>query len=888
MRYVFLLAFFLMAMSEAQIVVSSTDETDILAKQVSWISSRMMQAEDYLCLKDGMENQVDVLGAEPDLVCEIAVKDPGLYIMQVVAGVDEATAAHLQTAKTKFDSLFMRLQFDDDVTTRRVVFAPWFNPAGQWNRLGIFPLDGNTQRVRMWLPPGVRLKRIQFAKYSAPAVPEAAKSYGMPIRPPQCHPRLWLTAERIPEIRDRLTKGENAFHWERCRKEALREFVFNPPAGQEISYDSKLEVNARCKAFYYLMTGDREVGRKAVDMMDKYISQVSFGNLLDITREMGRAIYTCSHIYDWCHDLMTDEQRARFREKMLDIAREMECGWPPFRQSIIHGHGNEAQVLRDLLAMSIAVFDEDPEPYRYCAFQILEQLVPMRAFEYDSPRHNQGTNYGTARFLWELQAALMFRGMLGRDVFQDNMKNLYLYWFYSRRPDETLFTCGDNYYVYTRPWKYDYAFTLLNVAYARNPYYRADLLHYDLTKYSDAVDFLLWNDPEQEARPLSELPLTLDYGPVYGGMATRTGWDFSEDSGDVVAQIVGGGFNVGGHQQADAGSFQVFCHGELVSDLAQYRFYGVPYDWNYAKRSISKSMLLVEKPGEKFGLATVNDGGTRFLRGEYGPLPENLKAQKECRYGTVLYSVFGPSQSEPDFSCFAADLAEAYGEKVQSYVRRFHFLDLKDGVHPAMVVVLDDLETSQPEYKRHWQLNTRAVPTVTEKGVHLEMANGKSSLQMEMLTPSDCEVTVLSGQDTLTVDGQQFLAPYDTPDDLGHRIQFTPKSESRHTVFLAVMQVGEGVPEPLPYVCREMPEGYALFVKDRLLVMPKGNGFFQKDFTLEIPEGTEKCNACLSGLAAGKWEVVSPDGTASVLTVSVGKNAAFLSMAPGTWKVRKK
>lgn len=53
--------------------------------------------------------------------------------------------------------------------------------------------------------------------------------------------------------------------------------------------------------------------------------------------------------------------------------------------------------------MSIALHDEDPVPYRYCAYRLLEELVPMRRFEYHSPRHNQGVSYAAYRFGWEMQ-----------------------------------------------------------------------------------------------------------------------------------------------------------------------------------------------------------------------------------------------------------------------------------------------------------------------------------------------------------------------------------------------------------------------------------------------------------------------------------------------------
>ena len=101
---------------------------------------------------------------------------------------------------------------------------------------------------------------------------------------------------------------------------------------------------------------------------------------------------------------MSPADRESIRKNLMRLADDMEIGWPPFRQMIVNGHGNEAQVNRDLLSMAIAIYDEDPLPYRYCAYRILEELVPMRRFEYQSPRHNQGVSYGPYRFNWDMHA----------------------------------------------------------------------------------------------------------------------------------------------------------------------------------------------------------------------------------------------------------------------------------------------------------------------------------------------------------------------------------------------------------------------------------------------------------------------------------------------------
>src|SRR5690606_14168475 len=105
------------------------------------------------------------------------------------------------------------------------------------------------------------------------------------------------------------------------------------------------------------------------------------------------------------------------------------------------------------------------------------------------------------------------------------------------------------------------------------------------------VFFLLLNDPElQEKERLDDLPLTMDFGKVLGGMVTRTGWDIGMDSDDVIAEIKGGGYHFSNHQHSDAGSMQLYYKGIQFGDIGTYRFYGEPYDMNFNKRSIAHSM----------------------------------------------------------------------------------------------------------------------------------------------------------------------------------------------------------------------------------------------------------------------------------------------------------
>ena len=329
--------------------------------------------------------------------------------------------------------------------TSRVVFVPWSRPEKLHAGPGKFDLTGEEQEIRVWLPEGVRLDFLQVEPYMPPRVPPAAADYQPPVVPPASRPRLWVNEQSLPQVRANLDKGENAPLWAKVKKQAAKPVELKIPPDGELRHNAALESAVVAKAFVHLMTGDKDRGREAVTLVRDYLAAVQFDNLLDITREIGRAIYSGALVYDWCYDLMTPEERDSIRSNLLRLAEDMEIGWPPFRQTIVNGHGNEAQLNRDLLAMAIAVYSEDPAPYRYCAYRVLEELAPMRKFEYQSPRHNQGISYGPYRYSWDLHAAWLFRRMTGKPVFDPNIGDVYKFWLYMRLPTGQMLRDGDGF-----------------------------------------------------------------------------------------------------------------------------------------------------------------------------------------------------------------------------------------------------------------------------------------------------------------------------------------------------------------------------------------------------------------------------------------------------------
>ena len=127
-------------------------------------------------------------------------------------------------------------------------------------------------------------------------------------------------------------------------------------------------------------------------------------------------------------------------------------------------------------------------------------------------------------------------------------------------------------------------------------------------------------------------------------------------------------------------------------------------------------MMLVVDPDEKFGRATANDGGARFV--QTCPVSvEQVMNNPMFANGKKVSSSFGPSPQRPFFSYFSVDLKSAYSDKIQEFVRTFCFLNLGNEETPAALIILDHITAAKPEFQKYWQVNTLNPPEPTPDGV---------------------------------------------------------------------------------------------------------------------------------------------------------------------------
>lgn len=836
-----------------------------------------------VALKAGVGEKVsNDTESEPDITYTINVPETGKYRIFADVVRDEEIKPGM-----KVETRLVKLQIGNQRITRRIA-SNLHQYSG--HDLGIFNLEAG-QELKIWLPEKIFFEAIRIESYIPEEVPAEAVTYIPTITPPANHPRLWVNKDNLSEVRERLTKGENLAIWQEVEKIAKKQFFFEFDIRKEIFHNNELEDVATIKAFYYLMTGDHTVGNEVVRLMTDYLSVLEYGNVRhgDITREIGKSIYTAAVTYDWCYNLLNEKDKQALYENMMRLAPEMEIGWPPFKENIVNGHASEAQVNRDLLAMSIAIYEKNPEPYKYTSYLMLEKVIPMRAFEYQSPRHNQGFDYGAYRHGWEMHAAWMFYRMTGIRIFNDNICDLRKYWIYMQLPNGNRLSDGDK---FTKTHVSYPETLLLDYAYANDPVTKGEFERRGgLSRAKDnPVLFLLVNNPDLKANPsLESLPLTIDFGPVLGSMIARTGWDMGKESNDVVAEIRGGGYHFGNHQHANAGSFQIYYRGQQVSDLGIYRAYGTPYDFNFYKRSVAHSMMLVKDPDEKLEhRTTINDGGSRFNQ-RTPRTPLETKTDPWFDYGTVLSTDFEANTQKPSYSYFKADLTAAYYSKVSNYTRSFCFLNLNRVDIPAIIIVADDLTTSKDSFEKYWKINTLNKPDYSETGAILHNSVnglvGKTHMNMLLPLPEERKIEISSLKDSSSVLGPQYQIKSALPETDGYQVVVYPKENERNNRFLTVLQMAADNTEPLPVGFREEDNRYIISLQDRIVCMSADYKQIQKPFTLIVNQDAE-FQILIADLKPGFWHVCDKEKNTELnFKVQPGKNTIFFKGRKGEYYI---
>jgi len=844
--------------------------------------------EGYITLQIQGKNRVD----QPSELKDASVS----YRFQVDKAGYYKIAAMFWAANTGSDSCHWALD-----NNKSAVVGPDKQEQWQQVQLGLSKLAAGEHTLRFWVrESGLRLSRITINSRdeTTPTTTDFKRYPIPPLLPPAGHPRVLARAADLPQLRDRLNASENLPVWEKLQALAAKKISGALPDRKLCQYgrydENTLKV-IEAKAFLYLITGNTENGKDAVTMMKDNFKTASFTDYLDVTRPIGYTIFVGALVYDWCYPLMTTADRQEFITAMERLAGQMEIGYPPLKQSDLTSHGGEAQLLRDLLAAGIAIYDEQPRMYQVAAGRLFANMIPARNFFYGSGRHHQGDSYGPYRFQWDVFSAWLFERMSGKQLYSADMAQVPYAGIYGRTPDGEMIRDGDT-YTSGNYWKQPMP-AFLCYSYFRDPILKAEFMRQGGAQWalSEPTLFLLFNDPQIAPQSVAELPLTRFSPEPLGAMVCRTGWGFGRNADVVVAEMKGAGYQFNNHQHLDAGAFQIYYHGMLAADLGIYKKYGNDYDWNFNKRSIAHNVMLAYDPNEKFGGSNPifkNDGGQRFPNNALEP--DNLQKLQEKGYrnGFVVAHDFGPHPVRPLYSLIKSDLKLAYSNKLSDYVRSCCFLNLDRRDVPAVMIVFDRMTTEKPEFKKYWQLNSYQKPQLTSDTITIQRNDkgydGKLVCTSLLPASENRQIATEGGPEHAnTVFGVKYTALGNLPAATGWRTVISPRQPAATDLFLNVLQVsavGETTILQPELIRAEKIVGVA--IADRLVTFAADGGLLTDAVTIPV-KGGPAVQVLITDLKPGWWSL-GPKGSAPTMQheVKAQTNTLFCVIAPGTYELR--
>ncbi|MBO5270258.1 MAG: heparinase II/III family protein, partial [Clostridia bacterium] len=506
----------------------------------------------------------------------------------------------------------------------------------------------------------------------------------------------------IPRIKE-ASKGTEAFHLYRT----LCDFPIEGKGAipEKGTYHLKEYLALEAQALEALLEDDSRKGRNAVDHLLFLLRNVVVHDDYMKARFAGHLIFVASEVYDWCYSLLTAEERAEIIAVCERLAEEnFEMGYPPSKQAAISGHGNEAQLLRDLLAFSIAVYDERPDIYLYCAGRLFEEYLPAYEKVFQGEFHPQGPCYGSYRYAWAMWFGLLIYSMSGERILPPQTVSTADSFLYLRRPDGEAMRLGDDYnetkalYTHKNPF---FVPLFLAAAYSGDALWYKEAqkqfrseylipLAYSYDYYNEGscgegmispAVYLIWN----RLTALGE-ERTLPTGRYFGW---PIGACVYNDGERVVLMKIGCLWGAN-HDHFDTGCFQIYSGSILASDSGVYDSYNTPHRKNYTIRTVAHNCILVDGKG------------TRAPRDTKEP-----KTLDSWLSDYTMAKVLSHTETDGVYE-IEGDLSEAYSETCTSVVRRMRWEPLRGEC--GILTVFDRVDPKDPNATVTFLLHSQSSP----------------------------------------------------------------------------------------------------------------------------------------------------------------------------------
>ena len=737
------------------------------------------------------------------------------------------------------------------------------------------------------------------------------------------HPRVMITSDMLPGIKATMEKPEYAalkeIFWNYANAEyegvlgAPEENFNNRKGVHNFDYEGIATIEA--KAFAYLLTRDRKYADEALYAIKNYILTLRVPYITsDQCREYGLAMFTAAKVYDWCFDVLTEDDKyqlmagvetklcqgyvedeawvQRWKENgYIDPIFKMEVGFPPVRQGAVIGHGAEAQIMRDYLGMAIAIYDEKPDWWEFIGGRVMDEYVAFRNDYF--PKTGippQGIScYAKHRHYADLYSAWLFKVATGTNPYL-GMENTVRSIAICELPDKRrAFGSGDG-----APLPLASAVSVVAMlASALNGDATLRRAVKDFTDdYARAVGnhtsgisvtafFILSSaSPEPAESRYEGYPTILYNGGYLAQYMTRARWNDENAPATFMKMGVRSSAN---HEHDDAGTFLIYYKGPLSTAGGCYNNYGHYHNQHFHQATVSHNGILVYNPAYKDDCKGWYTGSQRYDWNAGATLESWL--ENDNAFGTLISHADGyknAERTESDFAYVAGDIANAYPkDTVEKLERRMLTVYTEDKDFPLAFFVYDDIVSCDESFKKTFLLQISAMdaPSVSGNTVTTENEGGRLVLTSLIDSPV---ITALGGRvykedgkydpDNSTnylVNGVNCRTLGGADDKHWGRVEISPSAPARRDKLLhAIFVTDRDSDKAYPTVEKLAAEGgvaarigntVALFV----------DSFEEKSVSIELDSAS---TVYASGLKAGKWT----DGK-SVYEVECGKELLKLT-----------
>ena len=726
------------------------------------------------------------------------------------------------------------------------------------------------------------------------------------------HPRLFFTKEDIPSILAVLERDPVfASRIKRIADGGIDYGVLPTPTIRSngvYNYSAGTLEAIQLKALYYQLTGNEYYGYEAILSIKNYIKTLGIGYFnSDQCRYFGQTVYTAACVYDWCYDLLTEEDKLQLRigvvKRLLEgnsgcyyldkqgelrycdgktveggpaaqknIAK-MEIGFPPSHAGALFGHNSEYQLLRDYMSFAAAIYDEDPTWWQYCGGRFYQQYYPARQYFYNEEAriYPEGTAcYGTWRFVCDMYAAWMLHSMTGELIYEDSLRQVPYSFLAHEAHDKAMFGTGDG---GAQTLSGSIGSGALMIA-----YFYSDPVLYENAAYVGVglnlpERLILYKNNTTPCEDRTEGFAAVQYnGGHYGQLIVRRSW---EDETTPVVLMKGAGLINGGHDHNDFGSFQIYYKGMLTAEDGIYDVWGSTHHFYYHVATVAHNSMLIYNPSIE--PHSHYNGGQRHIMSHKPNGRQNLEEWMHEDYvmgrTTGLATGYG-EEGDVRFVYYALDLTSAYYERaVDDYRRSMLVVYTGREDVPMLMLVMDCVDGYAKDTKTRFLLQCVTEPVINEAEKTVTVKNGGGQLVLKSLlgteeiyaygrTSKDGKVdpAAATGDERFYLSGLGYALPSgtdgkgDNTKAWGH-VELCAKGGNEKDTLLQLLYVADADATPTVDVRTLTGEGYVgASVFDTVAVFATDAEPHAEELTF-TSLGLERKQYYVGGLAEGSWRV---------------------------------